>query len=253
MDRLGCCIACDLGPDGHYLLHFGGVLTVTLYLGGIAVLHVTSSSLLNLETFNDTSLSTCRIIVGMPNLTDIFVTNHDWSSSIAVASVVGQLSELSSIGVTNGTVYDTLVDTTGLGNASVNATTFGSSCFTLPNITAQLNADNISYSLASTVWNEQLYFAPIYPYCMLQLPLPVRTSYEVQSVQNVISVYSLLGTPEPPGRQIGLISIPPIKDSRGDVGSTFEVVRPIDQAGPDGHELNETIAPYRHLQSRLVI
>ncbi|KAF8840656.1 hypothetical protein BDN67DRAFT_627201 [Paxillus ammoniavirescens] len=204
---------------------FWGVLTVMLYLGGIAVLHVTSSSLLNLETFNDTSPSTSQTIVGMPNLTDIFVTSNDWSSSTAVASVVGQLSELSSIGVTNGTVYDTLMDTAGLGNASVNATTFGSSCFTLPNITAQLNSDNISYSLTSTVGNEQLYFQPVYPY-----------------FQNVISVFSLLGTREPPGRQIGLISMPPIKDSRGDVGSTFEVVRPINQAGPDGHELNETIS-----------
>ncbi|KIJ64350.1 hypothetical protein HYDPIDRAFT_28794 [Hydnomerulius pinastri MD-312] len=204
---------------------FWGVLTVTLYLSGIAVLHVTSSSLMNLETFNDTYPSTSQTILGMPSLTDLFVPSNDWSSSTAVASVVGQLSELSTIGVTNGTVYDTLMDTSGVGNATVNATTFGASCFTLPNITSQLNSDNISYSITSTVGAEQLYFQPVYPY-----------------YQNVISAFSLLGTRIPPGRQIGLISMPPIKDSQGNIGSTFEVIRPINEAGPDGYELNETIS-----------
>ncbi|KAF9221778.1 hypothetical protein BS17DRAFT_243213 [Gyrodon lividus] len=115
----------------------------------------------------------------MPNLTNVFVTN-DGSNSTAVASVVGQLSELSSIGVTNGTVHDTLTDTTDLSNATVNTSIFGASCFALPNTTTQLNPDNISYSLTSIFGNEKLDFQPVYPY-----------------YQNVISVFFLIGTREP--------------------------------------------------------
>ncbi|KAH7922483.1 hypothetical protein BV22DRAFT_1037445 [Leucogyrophana mollusca] len=202
-----------------------GVLSVTLYLICVAILHVSSSSLFNLEVFNATYQTSTQTTLGMPNLTDIFAFTNDWSASTAVASTVGQLSELSTIGVMNGTVFDSLLDTSGIDNATVNATTFGVDCFTLPNITATRDVTNLTYSVTSTVGDEQIYFMGVYPY-----------------YQNVLKFFPLAGTAPTPGRQVGLLAIPPIIDSRGDAGSIFQMLRPINQTGPNGTEPNELVS-----------
>ncbi|KAH7922495.1 hypothetical protein BV22DRAFT_655249 [Leucogyrophana mollusca] len=225
-----------------------GVLFVTLYLVCIAVLHVTSSSIMNLEVFNASYQATSQTTLGMPNLTNIFQATNDWSSTTAVASVVGQLSELSTIGVSNATVFDTLSDTSGVGNTTVNATTFGVDCFALPNTVATMDSDNLTFTVTSTVGDNQLIFMQVYPYCKIATIkiLSQTTTFQLHpllAVQNVLRAFPAAGTAPTPNRQVVFLGIPPIPDSQGNTlaGSTFPINRPINQAGANGVELNETV------------
>lgn len=112
------------------------ISAVTAYLASISVLHVTSSTLLQFQTFNTSTATSVPTIRGWPNdwmSFDFSLTN--WGSITASFPVVSQLPGLVSVGLSNNTVYDTPQTNSMTGNATVSATTISSHCGLLPNIT----------------------------------------------------------------------------------------------------------------------
>ncbi|KAG1851716.1 hypothetical protein F4604DRAFT_1306758 [Suillus subluteus] len=122
---------------------------VTVYLASISVLHVTSSTLLQLQTFN-TSMSTSvpttlAWLNNLPDASDSVSVNGqnvydvNWAAITASLLVLNQLPGVVSAGLSNTTIYDTPITNAILGNATVNATTITSRCGLLPNILYSLD------------------------------------------------------------------------------------------------------------------
>ncbi|KAH7917960.1 hypothetical protein BV22DRAFT_922494 [Leucogyrophana mollusca] len=115
-----------------------GTLCVALYLGGIAVLHVTTSALLSIQTYNTTSIVQVPTTLGVPNFT---ITDVDWVAASSVTPLLGRMPGLSVAGLSGNTLYDVLLDTSGSGNTTVNATSFDVTCGYFVNVSTTLNPD----------------------------------------------------------------------------------------------------------------
>ncbi|KAJ7469232.1 hypothetical protein FB451DRAFT_1479164 [Mycena latifolia] len=122
-----------------------GVCSALLYLGNILVLHVTTPALFSLETFR----SSRDIGVGTNSL-PVYNWSADVSSDMAHITqyLKGSLLSLPSIlspnstslGLHEGTLYDTLEPNSGTGNVSVNATGFNITCGYLTQMDAEFSA-----------------------------------------------------------------------------------------------------------------
>ncbi|KAH7908469.1 hypothetical protein BJ138DRAFT_352526 [Hygrophoropsis aurantiaca] len=199
----------------------GGVSLIALYLLLISVLHVSSSSLLNLQTYNETGSAAVPTVLGMPpNLGNLFTANYDWADASGVASMIGKVNDLSTVGVINATVYDTLRDTTGIGTATVNASTFLSTCRSLPNVTADsVEAptgpdDNLvnTFNVTTTIGGSKYVY------------------YNVPAfVQNSLSYIGWAADPSSSKEQnlgqLVFVAVPPIFDDQDNVGSTIPYLR----------------------------
>jgi hypothetical protein len=131
------------------------VSAVTAYLANISVLHVTSSTLLQFQTFNTSTVTSVPTIRGWPNdWMSINSLDTNWGSITASFPVVSQLPGLVSAGLSNNTVYDTPQTNSMTGNATVNATTISSHCGLLPNITYSVDAGvvNVNSSIGQDVF-----------------------------------------------------------------------------------------------------
>ncbi|KAH9920313.1 uncharacterized protein B0H18DRAFT_1024786 [Fomitopsis serialis] len=124
---------------------FLGIITVTIYLVCISTLHITTPSLLSVQSFNLTDAGTVPVTVGMP------VVNNS-ASSQSQTQLWGQAASfltygntniqyLSTIGLANSTIYDTIRPGGGLVEVTVNATTANVTCGCIPNATAILVSD----------------------------------------------------------------------------------------------------------------
>ncbi|KAG2125724.1 hypothetical protein DEU56DRAFT_961190 [Suillus clintonianus] len=120
--------------------------TVAAYLACISVLHVTSSTLLQIQTFS-TSMTTSvpTTLAWLNDLSTITSPNYsavydvNWEPITAFLPVFNQLPGVVSAGLSNTTVYDTPQQTNAIvGNATVNATTITSYCGLLPNISSSV-------------------------------------------------------------------------------------------------------------------
>ncbi|KIJ61257.1 hypothetical protein HYDPIDRAFT_31555 [Hydnomerulius pinastri MD-312] len=181
-----------------------GTLCVVLYLVSISVLHVSSSSLVDIETYNNNVPSLVKTNLGVPNMTAVMEAFDDqsWDNVAVVASAIGQLPETFNYGVAGNTVYDTLTDTSGVGNVTVNATTFTVKCYSAN--TAQIPFDSSSVNI---VWGDFTTFFTIFPL------------YEG-------ALWFVDGQLEGPvkGRLLSFLSFPPIYDSNGSNGTMFPVI-----------------------------
>ncbi|KAJ6578074.1 hypothetical protein B0H19DRAFT_1229976 [Mycena capillaripes] len=122
-----------------------GVLSVFLYLANILILHVSTSSLLSLQTFN-ASRSVPIVTQSLPAFN---FSSHNWSAEDfgqygkactvregvllygedSLYSLPSVLSgKTNTIGLHGGTLYDVLGPTVGVGNVTVNATGFNITC-----------------------------------------------------------------------------------------------------------------------------
>ncbi|KAG1767899.1 hypothetical protein EV702DRAFT_979800 [Suillus placidus] len=122
---------------------------VTTYLVCISVLHVTSSTLLQFQTFNSsmtTRVSTTLGWVDASNSSAVGWTVPYWVAITAFLPAISQFPGLVSTGLSSNTVYDTLKTSSVVGHATVNATTIASSCGLLPNVTYSQNNNMASTS-----------------------------------------------------------------------------------------------------------
>ncbi|KAG2145429.1 uncharacterized protein EDB93DRAFT_503795 [Suillus bovinus] len=146
---------------------------VAVYLASITVLHITSSTLLQFQTFelnfyDDAFMSTA---LGWPD--DSSYGNFSHLGPIASSlPVVNDLTGLASTGLSNTTLYDTFTVTINgtEGNATVNATTVTSSCGLIPNVTYSANTSTAifpfgldSFVLNASIlslWPDQIHIIP---------------------------------------------------------------------------------------------
>jgi hypothetical protein len=106
---------------------------VAAYLACISVLHVTSSTILQFQTFNTTMSTSVPTTLGWRD--DISDWNLNWAVITASLPVINRLPGLATPGLSNTTLYDTPQTGPMMGNATVNATTITSHCGLLPNVT----------------------------------------------------------------------------------------------------------------------
>ncbi|KAG2110035.1 hypothetical protein BD769DRAFT_1365273 [Suillus cothurnatus] len=170
---------------------------VTTYLICVSVLHITSSTLLQLQTFNSSITTNVSTMLGWINMTNI-------QNPVALASSLTAISlfpGLLSTGISNNTVYDTL-QTSPVGHATVNATTITSSCGLLPNVTYYRNNNTANTILgngnsmlmaASFPWVDQIRSHPFPEPAVL---LMVSTLLDIEtSVQKEVAVPTIWECP----------------------------------------------------------
>ncbi|KAG2121806.1 hypothetical protein BD769DRAFT_1671213 [Suillus cothurnatus] len=141
---------------------------VAAYLASITVLHVTSSTLLQFQTFNTSMTTSVPTTLGW--LDDSSYGSFANLGFITPSlPVVNHLTGLVSAGLSNTTLYDTLKTNTIAGNATVNATTLTSHCGLIPNVTYSANTSTAivpfgpnSFRVlnASTLWSDQIHIVP---------------------------------------------------------------------------------------------
>ncbi|KAG1774256.1 hypothetical protein EV702DRAFT_538635 [Suillus placidus] len=128
--------------QAHIPASLWATTAVTTYLVCISVLHVTSSTLLQFQTFNSsmtTRVSTTLGWVDVSNPTVVEWTIENWGAITASLPVISQFPGLVSTGLSSNTVYDIPRTSSVVGYATVNATTITSSCGLLPNVTYSWN------------------------------------------------------------------------------------------------------------------
>ncbi|KAH7908560.1 hypothetical protein BJ138DRAFT_1115739 [Hygrophoropsis aurantiaca] len=111
-----------------------GVFSVTVYLLSITILHITSSSILQFQNFNNTVTTSVSTAVGWPDSPTDY-SAFDWSTIASLTPSAGNLTALGNAGLTNSTVYDVLLDSTGIGNTTVNATSVIANCALVSGVT----------------------------------------------------------------------------------------------------------------------
>jgi hypothetical protein len=105
---------------------------VATYLVCISVLHVTSSTLLQFQTFNFSMPMNVSTTLGWVDIAQV----SNPVSITALLPAISQFPGLISAGLSGNTVYDTLPQTSSaVGHATVNATTITSNCRLIPNVT----------------------------------------------------------------------------------------------------------------------
>ncbi|KAG0699602.1 hypothetical protein DFH29DRAFT_833523, partial [Suillus ampliporus] len=127
------------------------ISAVATYLASISVLHVTSSTLLQLQAFNTSAATSIPTTLGwlddqLLSASTDSLGGANWGVITASLPVVNQLPGLVSAGLSNTTVYDIPQTNSILGHAIVNATTITSRCGFLPNITYSANAGMLTAS-----------------------------------------------------------------------------------------------------------
>ena len=122
------------------------------------MLHVTSSTLLQLQTFNTTLATSVPTALGWRN--DLLYTsesNVNWGTITASLPVVDRLPGLVSAGIYNATVYDIPQINSTIGTAAVNATTISTQCGLLPGTaSSQLINGSIAPPCASNLNDSSL-------------------------------------------------------------------------------------------------
>ena len=117
--------------------------SVAVYLACISVLHVTSSSILQLQSFDTTMSTSVATALGWTD-SQINSSNVNWGEITTSLPVVSRLPGLIAAGISNTTVYDTAQTGDTTGTAAVNATTITSHCTLLQNI-------NITHDMSSAI------------------------------------------------------------------------------------------------------
>lgn len=128
-----------------------GTICVTLYLGGIAILHVTTSTILSLQSFNGTGSLSVATALAMPEFAVVDGSMNtgsenqfqgvDWADASLVARLLPGVAGMTVLGLSGNMVYDVLKDTSGIGNTTVNATAFDVTCGTLTRSSTIPNSD----------------------------------------------------------------------------------------------------------------
>ncbi|KAH7925015.1 hypothetical protein BV22DRAFT_1195502 [Leucogyrophana mollusca] len=103
---------------------------IVAYLTCISILHITSSSIIQLQTFDNIVSVKVPTAVGWPD-PSADLSNMHWSSISSLVPLIPFYAD-STAGVSNDTVYDILSPNDATGNATVNATTVRITCGLIP-------------------------------------------------------------------------------------------------------------------------
>ncbi|KAG2337389.1 hypothetical protein BDR05DRAFT_1005092 [Suillus weaverae] len=124
------------------------VLSITAYLACVFSLHVVSSSIIQLQTFNATVDIPATKLSYWPS-PDVDMMAIRWQSVSALVPTLGRFSNLQDIGLYGATLYDIIQPTDISGHAIVNASSFGANCGlvrnSMLNYSPEINADNFGY------------------------------------------------------------------------------------------------------------
>ncbi|KAF8842346.1 hypothetical protein BDN67DRAFT_383903 [Paxillus ammoniavirescens] len=119
-------------------------IAVMTYLGCVSVLHIASSTIMQFTAFNSTLTTSVQSSMAWPNQSVDF-TGLNWVGAVNAVPSMNMLSDLSTYGLSNNTLYDTLTTADPLFvNATVNATSLQASCGLLSNLTYHVNPDTTS-------------------------------------------------------------------------------------------------------------
>ncbi|KIJ20555.1 hypothetical protein PAXINDRAFT_95643 [Paxillus involutus ATCC 200175] len=119
-------------------------IAVMIYLACISVLHITSSTIMQFTAFNSTLTTSVQSSMAWPNQS-VDLTGLNWVGAVSAVPSMNMLSDLSTYGLSNNTLYDTLTTADPLFvNATVNATSLRASCGLLSNLTYHVNPDTTS-------------------------------------------------------------------------------------------------------------
>ncbi|KAF8841052.1 hypothetical protein BDN67DRAFT_967684 [Paxillus ammoniavirescens] len=199
-----------------------GTFCVVLYLVSISILHVSSSSLISVETYNTNVSSIVGTILGLPNMTAVegVYDSESWDNAGAIASTFWQLPVAHNYGFANSTVYDILVDTTGVGTTTVNATTFTAKCYCAEQVVNISSSDPSDVTIEWGDLNASIGTIPLYE----------GTLWFAGSLPGEVE-----------GRLLTFLSSPPIPDSNGALGTTFPVVGTINGVLEEGANLTQGV------------
>jgi hypothetical protein len=124
------------------------ILSITAYLTCVFSLHVVSSSIIQLQTFNTTVDASATKISYWPN-PDVDMMAIQWQSISALVPTLGRFANLQGMGLHNATLYDIIRPTDKSGRAIVNASSFRANCGLVRNsmlhYSPEINADNFGY------------------------------------------------------------------------------------------------------------
>ncbi|KAF8837093.1 hypothetical protein BDN67DRAFT_1005137 [Paxillus ammoniavirescens] len=116
-------------------------IAVMIYFGCVSTLHIASSTIMQFTAFNSTSITLVQSSMAWPD-PSVNLMGLNWVAAISTVPSMNMLSDLSTYGLTNNTLYDTLTTADPLFvNATVNATSLQASCGLLSNLTYNVNPD----------------------------------------------------------------------------------------------------------------
>ncbi|KAJ6533520.1 hypothetical protein B0H19DRAFT_1080932 [Mycena capillaripes] len=140
-----------------------GTLSVVGYLGGISILHVTTPSLLSIETFNQSVPLNVQTL-GSPQFNASDASDDDSTYAWLVKTSgfvpwIGNLDESQTLGLFNGSIYDVLQDVFPAGKpAQVTAVGYNITCGYLEGVNTDVKTDkegiatwNISFPQSGTL------------------------------------------------------------------------------------------------------
>lgn len=127
---------------------FWTTLCILVYFTCISILHISSSAIMQFQTFNSIVVNMVQSTLAWPNLS-VNLQDLNWVDIAPVIPVVTQLPDLSTEGLFGSTVYDTpLVTPTSL-NATVGATTVHTNCGLLSNLSFNSTTFALNFTTSS--------------------------------------------------------------------------------------------------------
>ncbi|KAG0696628.1 hypothetical protein DFH29DRAFT_950278 [Suillus ampliporus] len=124
------------------------IVSITVYLACIFTLHVVSSSIIQLQTFNATMDVSATKFSYWPS-PDVDMMAIQWQTISALVPTLGRFANLQDMGLDGATLYDIIQSNDTSGRAIVNATSLRANCGLVRNsaltISPEINADNFGY------------------------------------------------------------------------------------------------------------
>lgn len=124
------------------------ILSITVYLACVFILHVVSSSIIQLQTFNATVDASATKISNWPS-PDVDMMAMQWHTISALVPTLGRFANVQGMGLHGATLYDTIQSTDTPGRAIVNASSFRANCGlvrnSMLNYSPEVNAGNFGY------------------------------------------------------------------------------------------------------------
>lgn len=124
------------------------ILAITAYLACVFSLHVVSSSIIQLQTFNSTVDASGTKISYWPS-PDVDMMAIQWQTISALVPTLGRFANLQGMGLHGATLYDIIQSTNTPGRAIVNASSFRANCGlvrnSMLNYSPEINADSFGY------------------------------------------------------------------------------------------------------------